>query len=99
MLGDYKALNLTKIGSKTSLLYMLKILIKTLYLLPLVLPTYISIIYIFIYLNLMNIRILKRPKDIKLLFRTLLKILILLLTSFTVTDLVLLALRLLREDI
>ena len=60
---------------------MLKILIKTPYSLPLAPLTYISIIYIFIYLNLINIRTLKRLKSIGLPLKTSPKILILLLTG------------------
>ena len=62
---------------------MLRILIRAPYFLPLVLMTCISIIYSFIYLNLINIMTLKRLKGTRLLFKILLKILILLLISFT----------------
>ena len=60
-----------------------RVLIKTFYFLLLVLLIYISVIYSFIYPNLINIKILRRPKGTKLLLKTLLKILILLLTGFT----------------
>ena len=60
-----------------------EILIKAFYFLLLALLIYISIIYSFIYPNLINIKILRRPKVTKWLLRTLLKILILLLTGFT----------------
>ena len=83
MLRDYKVLDFTKIRSGISLLYILKILIKTPYSLPLAPPTYINTIYILIYLNLINIRTLKRPKNIRLPLKTLPKILILLLTGST----------------
>ena len=59
-----------------------KILIKVFYFLPLVPLAYISIIYIFIYLNLINIRMLRRLRDIKSLLKTLLKDFILLFTGF-----------------
>ena len=83
MLGDYKILNLTKIRSGMSLLYILRILIRAPYLLPLVLLIYISIIYSFIYLNLMNIRTLRRLRGTGSPLKILLKILILLLISST----------------
>ena len=83
MLGGYKALNFTKIRSGISLLYILKILIKAPYSLPLALLIYINIIYILICLNLINIRMLKRLRGIKLPLKTLPKILILLLTGST----------------
>ena len=66
-----------------NLLYILKVLIKASYSLSLVLLIYISTIYSLIYLNLINIKTLKRPKSIKLPLITLLKILILLLTGST----------------
>jgi hypothetical protein len=66
-----------------SLLYTLRILIKTPYSLPLALLTCIGMIYILIYFNLMNIRMLRRLKGIELPLKTLLKILISLLTGFT----------------
>ena len=72
ILKSYKVLNFTKIRSRKSLLYMLKILIKTLYFLPLVLLTCISIIYSLIYLNLINIRMLRRLKGTGLPLKTLL---------------------------
>ena len=80
---DYKVLGLTKIRNGISSLYTLKILIRTPYSSPLVPLTYISTIYSFIYLNLINIRTLRRPKSIKLPLKTSPKILILLLTGFT----------------
>jgi hypothetical protein len=83
MLKDYKILGLIKIRNGISLLYILKILIRAFYFLPLVLLICISIIYSLICLNLINIRMLKRPKGIELPLKTLLKILILLLTGFT----------------
>ena len=82
ILRGYKVLGLTKIRSGISLLCILKILIRAPYFLPLVLLIYISIIYSLIYLNLINIKTLKRPRGIKSLLKTLLKILILLLTGF-----------------
>ena len=83
MPGDYKVLDLTKIRNGTSSLYILRILIRAPYFLPLAPLTYISIIYSLIYLNLMNIKTLRRPRGIGLPLKTLLKILILLLTGFT----------------
>ena len=67
-----------------SLLHTLKkISIKAPYSLPLALLTCISMIYSLIYLNLINIRMLKRPKGIELPLKILLKNLILLLTGST----------------
>ena len=83
MLGNFKALGLTGIRNRTSLLYMLKILIRVLCSLPLVLLIYINIIYSLIYLDLMNTRMLRRPRGIELPLKTLLKTLILLLTGST----------------
>ena len=67
-----------------SLQLMLKTLIRALYSLHSVRPIYSSIIYIFIYLNLMNIRLLIRPNAIKSCPRTSIKNPILLLTGCTV---------------
>ena len=78
-----KVLDFTEIKSGISLLYILRILIKAPYSLPLVLLICISIIYSLICLNLINIRTLRRPKGIGLLLRILLKIFILLFTGFT----------------
>jgi hypothetical protein len=83
MLKGYKVLDLIKIKNGMSLLYTLKILIRAPYFLPLVLLTCISIIYSLIYLNLINIRTLRRPRGIKSPLKISLKILILLLTGFT----------------
>ena len=81
MLRGYKVLGLTRIKSGISLLRILRILIRAPYSLPLVPPIYIGIIYSLIYLNLINIRTLGRPRVIESPLKTLLKILILLLTS------------------
>ena len=78
---NYKVLGLTKIRNGTSLLYTLRILIRAPYSSLLALLTCISMIYSLICLNLINIRTLRRPKSIKSLLRTLLKILTLLLTG------------------
>jgi hypothetical protein len=83
MLKGYKILDFTEIKNGMSLLYMLKILIRAPYSLPLVLLTCINIIYSLIYLDLMNIKTLRRPRGIGLPLRILLKILILLFTGFT----------------
>ena len=83
MPGDYKTLGLTKIRNGMSLLRMLRILIRAPYFLPLAPLTCIGIIYSLICLNLINIRTLRRPRGIELPLKTLLKILILLLTSST----------------
>ena len=83
MPGDYKVLGLTKIRNGISLLYTLKILIKAPYFSPLAPLTCISTIYSLIYLNLINIRTLRRLKGIELPLKTSPKILILLLTSST----------------
>ena len=83
MPGNYKTLGLTKIRNGISLLRILRILIRAPYSLPLAPLTCINIIYSLIYLNLINIRTLRRPKSIKLPLKTLPKILILLLTGST----------------
>ena len=83
MLKNFKVLGLTKIKNRISLLYTLKILIRAPCFLPLVLLIYISTIYNLIYLNLMNIRMLKKPKGIGSPLRILLKIYILLFTGST----------------
>ena len=80
---DYKVLGLTKIKNRISSLHTLRILIRTPYSLPLAPLTCISTIYSFIYLNLINIRTLRRPKGIESPLKTLPKILILLLTGST----------------
>jgi len=83
MLRGCKVLDLTRIRSGISLLYTPRILIGALYFLPLAPLTCIGTIYSLIYLNLINIRTLRRPRDIGLPLKTLPKILTLLLTSFT----------------
>ena len=83
MLGGYKALGLTRIRSGTSLLRTPRILIRAPYSLPLAPPIYIGTIYSLICLNSINIRTLRRLGGIGLPLRTLLKILILLLTGST----------------
>ena len=83
MFKDYKVLGLTKTRNRISSLCILRILIRAPYSLPLVLLIYISIIYSLIYLHLINIRTLRRPKSIKSPLKTLLKILTLLLTGST----------------
>ena len=83
MLKGCKALDLTKIKSGINLLYTPRILIRALYSSPLAPLTYISIIYTLIYLNLINIRTLKRPRGTGLPLKISLKIHILLLTGST----------------
>ena len=83
ILRNFKVLNFTEIKNRISLLYILRILIKAPYSLPLIPLIYIGIIYNLIYLNLINIRILKKPKNTGLPLKISLKIYILLLTGST----------------
>jgi len=83
MLENFKALGLTGIRNGISLLYMLRILIRAPYSLPLVLLIYIGIIYSLICLDLINTKTLRRHKGTELPLRTSPKILILLLTGST----------------
>ena len=76
-----KALSLTKDRKEISLWLILKILRMGFYFLHLVLLIYISMIYSFICLNLINIRLLIRPSIVRLHFKISMKILILLLIS------------------
>ena len=81
--GGCKILDLTRIRSGISLLYTPRILIKAPYSLPLAPLTCIGIIYSLIYLDLINIRMLRRPKGMRLLFKISLKNFILLFTGST----------------